>query len=130
MVDPTQVTQVTGLDFSPLMVSANALIKMLADILVLWDAKVAVVGLSVVAIANLWLKDALEAKWDPIIGIAVCCLVSIMPRVHCDIITGLLTGCLITGGYLLIIEFVKKVITSILDTVFKLKNGNGNGNGK
>jgi hypothetical protein len=118
-----------GLDFAPLISSMNELIKMLAAILVLWDAKVAVVGLSVIAIANLWLRDALEAKWDPIIGIVVCCLVSLMPKMQCDIITGLLTGCLITGGYILIIDFVKKVITSALDTIFRLKNGNGNGNG-
>jgi len=108
-----------GIDFGPLMQVINLLIKMLADILGLIDLKVAVVGLTATEIAKKWLPDRIEDKWIPIISIIICGLVSLIPKFNTDVVTGIITGCFITGGYALLISFIKKIIVAI----FKLKNG-------
>jgi len=113
------------MDFIPLIQAVNLLIKMLADILVLIDLKVAVIGLTITEIAKKWLPDNIEDKYIPIIAIAICGISTFIPKINCDIITGIITGCFITGGYALLITFIKKII----EAIFKLKNG-GNTNGQ
>jgi hypothetical protein len=116
-----------GLDFSPLIQSINTLIKMLADFLVMIHIPIAAIGLTITAVIKRIMKDSIEGIWLPIIAIVLCGSLSLIHKFNCDIVTGITTGCIITGGYALVIDLIKKII----EQIFKFKNGtNGNGNGK
>lgn len=110
-----------GIDFTSIAKAITELINQVAAIIGFLNLTVAIVGLTATEIAKKFLPDAVEDKWVMIIGVAVCGLVSLVPKFNCDIVTGVITGCFIVGGYAILFKFVKMVIEALLN----FKNGNG-----
>ena len=110
-----------GIDFSSIAQAITQLINQVAAIINFLNLTVAIVGLTATEIAKKFLPDAWEDKWVMLIGVVVCGLITLVPKFNCDIVTGIITGCFIVGGYSILFKFVKMVIQGLLD----FKNGNG-----
>ena len=110
-----------GIDLTPLYQVAQLFIDQIALLLKMINFAVALVGLTATELSKDLLPDNIEKKWMRIIGVVVCCLLAIIPSFECSIVSAMVTGCLVVGGYAFLFKFVQ----SIIESIFKFKNGNG-----
>lgn len=83
------------------------------NLFLVFSLPVALIGFSITNIAKGFLPDKIEQKWMPVISMVVCSSVTLIPQFNANIVTGLLTGCLISGGFSGFVDFLKDVAKHI-----------------